>query len=120
MDTSNMLKMNEDLEGALKAYLVLLDEGEYFEAHEVMEEAWHPLRLSDHPLKNLVKGLINSAVSFEHLKRNRKDAARKALRVMESYEKHKGIYSDEIEFALLFKKACEKIEKLKSEHPGVF
>jgi len=115
-----MLKMNYDLEGALKAYLVLLDEGEYFEAHEVMEEAWHPLRKADHPLKNLVKALINGAVSFEHLKRNRKDAARKALRVMESYERYKGIYNDKIEFADLFKKACVKIEAIKSEHPGVF
>jgi len=112
--------MNYDLEGALKEYLLLLDEEEYFEAHEVMEEAWHPLRKADHPLKNLVKALINGAVSFEHLKRDRKEAARKALRVMESYERHKGIYNDEIEFADLFKKACEKIEKLKSEHPEVF
>ena len=115
-----MLKMNDDLEGALKAYLLLMDEEEYFEAHEVLEEAWHPLRLKDHPLKNLVKALINGAVSFEHLKRNKKDAARKALRVMESYERHKGIYSDEIIFADLFKKSCLKIETLKSEHPGVF
>ena len=43
--------MNYDLEGALKAYLLLLDKEEYFEAHEVLEEAWHPLRLKDHPLK---------------------------------------------------------------------
>ena len=115
-----MLKMNEDLEGALKTYLLLMDEEEYFEAHEVLEEAWHPLRLKDHPLKNLVKALINGAVSFEHLKRNRDEAGRKARRVMESYERHKGLYNDEIEFANLFKKACEKIEKLKSEHPEVF
>ncbi len=115
-----MLTMNDDLEGALKNYLLLMDEEEYFEAHEVLEDAWHPLRLSDHALKNLVKGLINGAVSFEHLKRNKKGAARKALRVMESYERHKGLYTDEIEFTNLFKKACEKIEKLKSEHPGVF
>lgn len=112
--------MNNDLEGALKAYLTLLDEEEYFEAHEVLEEAWHPLRLSDHPLKNLVKALINGAVSFEHLKRNRDEAGRKALRVMESYERHKGLYNDNIEYADLFKKSCLKIELLKSEHPKVF
>ena len=115
-----MLTMNDDLEGALKAYLKLMDEEDYFEAHEVLEEAWHPLRLKDHPLKNLVKGLINGAVSFEHLKRNRQDAGRKALRVMESYERYKGIYNDQIVFADLFKIACEKIETLKSEHPEVF
>ena len=115
-----MLKMNEDLEGALKAYLILLDEGEYFKAHEVMEEAWHPLRLSDHPLKNLVKGLINGAVSFEHLKRNRENAKANARKVMASYERYKNIYNDSIEYADLFKEACFKIEKLQFEHPGVF
>jgi len=36
--------MNEDLEGALKQqYLVLMDDSAYFEVHEVLEEAWHPL-----------------------------------------------------------------------------
>ena len=65
-----MLKMNDDLESALKEYLQLLEEEEYFEAHEVLEEAWHPLRLSKHPLSNLLKGLINGAITFEHIKRN--------------------------------------------------
>ena len=115
-----MLTMNDDLEGALKEYLKLMEKEKYFEAHEVLEEAWHPLRLKDHPLKNLVKGLINGAVSFEHLKRNRKDAGRKALRVMESYERHKGLCSNEINFATLFKEACKKIETLKLAYAEVF
>ncbi len=115
-----MLTMNDDLEGALKNYIKLLDAEEYFEAHEVLEEAWHPLRLKDHPLKNLVKALINGAVSFEHLKRDRKDAPRKALRVMASYERHKGLYADTIAYAPLFKQACKKIETLKRAHPEVF
>ena len=115
-----MLTMNDDLEGALKNYIKLLDAEEYFEAHEVLEEAWHPLRLKDHPLKNLVKALINGAVSFEHLKRDRKDAPRKALRVMESYERYKGLYHDSIAYAPLFKEACEKIETVKRAHPEVF
>ena len=62
--------MNEDLEGALKEYLTLMNKEEYFEAHEALEEAWHPLRKADYPLKNLVKGLINGAVAFEHIKRD--------------------------------------------------
>jgi len=115
-----MLKMNEDLESALKAYLVLMDQEEYFEAHEVLEEAWHSLRLTDHPLKNLVKGFINGAVSFEHLKRNRQNANRKARRVMESYEKHIGLYNNRIEYAELFKEAYVKIETLKAKYPEVF
>jgi len=112
--------MNDDLEGALKAYLKLLDEEEYFDAHEVLEEAWHPLRLKKHPLRNLVKGLINGAVAFEHIKRNRKNAKDKALRVIVSYEKYKDLCTDTIEYAALFEQACQKIESLKVQHPEVF
>jgi len=115
-----MLKMNHDLEGALKTYLVLLDEEEYFEAHEVLEEAWHPLRLSKHPLANLVKGLINGAVTFEHIKRNRKNVKDKALRVIASYERYKHLCTEHIEHAALFKEACQKIEALKQKHPEIF
>lgn len=115
-----MLKMNEDLEGALHAYLSLLDEGAYFEAHEVLEEAWHPLRLRQDPLANLVKGLINGAVGFEHIKRHRTNYADKAVRVMASYERHKGLCVEGIDHYRLFALACQKIEALKSIHAEVF
>jgi len=115
-----MLTMNEDLEGALNEYLQLLEVEEYFEAHEVLEEAWHPLRLNNHPLKNLAKGLINGAITFEHIKRNRANVQSKAQRVIASYERHKHLCTDEIEFAEAFKKACNKIESLKIKHAEVF
>ena len=108
--------MNEDLEGALKEYLRLLDTKSYFEAHEVLEEAWHPLRKADHPLKNLVKGLINGAVAFEHLKRNGENAREKACKVMVSFERHKHLALSSVKYAVLFQQACEHIEKLKLEH----
>lgn len=115
-----MLKMNDDLEGALKEYMNLLDKEEYFDAHEVLEEAWHPLRLQDHALKNLVKGLINGAVAFEHLKRDRSTSLKSAARVMLSFDRHKHIYNDTILYAELFNEACIKIEKLKQVHANVF
>lgn len=115
-----MLKMNDDLEGALKEYLVLLEEEEYFEAHEVLEEAWHPLRLSKHPLSNLVKGLINGAITFEHVKRNRKSVQNKAQRVISSYERHKHLCTESIEHAELFNQSCQKIESLKLKHAEIF
>lgn len=115
-----MLKMNDDLEGALKAYLELLEQEAYFEAHEVMEEAWHPLRLSNHPLKNLAKGFINGAIAFEHIKRDKKGAAFKAVKVIGSYEKYKHLCTDDIEHAELFKQACQKIEALKMKHAEIF
>jgi predicted metal-dependent hydrolase len=115
-----MLKMNDDLEGALKEYLLLLDKEEYFEAHEVLEEAWHPLRLSKHPLRNLVKGFINGAITFEHIKRNRKNVKDKAQRVIASYERYKDLCTESIEYAALFKQARQKIESLKIKHAEVF
>jgi predicted metal-dependent hydrolase len=115
-----MLKMNYDLEGALKAYLELLDQEEYFEAHEVLEEAWHPLRLSSHPLSNLVKGLINGAIAFEHIKRNKSNMPARAQKVIASYERYKGLITPQIEHVELFLQASEKIEDLKKRHREVF
>lgn len=112
--------MNHDLAGALQEYLKLLDEEEYFEAHEVLEEAWHPLRLGDHPLALLAKGLVNGAIGFEHIKRDRKNAAKKALRVMESYERYRHMCVEDIEHYALFKQAVEKVEALKMRHREVF
>ncbi len=115
-----MLKENHDLEGALREYLSLLEQEAYFEAHEVLEEAWHPLRKAKHPLRNLLKGLINGVIAFEHIKRNRQNAADKAHRVIASFERHKHLYTDQIEYAALFEEACKMIEKLKSKHTEVF
>ena len=112
--------MNDDLEGALKMYLKLLEEQEYFEAHEVLEEAWHPLRLSKHPLANLAKGLINGAITFEHIKRNRQEVKKKAQVVIASFERHKHLCVEGIEHYALFKEACIKIEALKLHHSEMF
>lgn len=114
-----MLVMNEDLEGALKEYLKLLDQEEYFEAHEVMEEAWHPLRLKKDPLANLPKGLINAAITFEHIKRNKKNVKAKAQKVLASYERHKHLCVESIPFYVLFQQAVQKIEILKVQHQEI-
>ena len=115
-----MLRMNDDLESALKNYMKHLDEEEYFEAHEVLEEAWHPLRLKKDPLANLAKGLINGAITFEHIKRNRDNVKNKAQRVIASYERHKHLCAETITYYSLFKEACEKIEALKQKHSEIF
>lgn len=97
-----------------------MDEKAYFEAHEVLEEAWHPLRLADHPLSNLVKGLINGAIAFEHIKRNRDTMHLRAQKVIAAYERYKYLCTLQIEHAALFMQACEKIESLKIQHKAVF
>jgi len=108
-----MLTQQHDLQTALCNYLLLLQKASYFDAHEVLEEAWHPMRKSNHPLSNLIKGLINAAIAFEHLKRNRYNAKRKALTVIASYERHKHLCRHGIAQHQLFDQACKKIEGLK-------
>ncbi len=108
-----MLTENHDLKGSLEEFLRLLEKRDYFEAHEVLEEAWHPLRKSNHPLKNLAKGLINGAISFEHIKRDKKDSKRKALTTLKSFERHKHLCVEDIEYFELFNRACSEIESLK-------
>ncbi len=115
-----MLTMNEDLEGALREYIVLLEKGEYFEAHEVLEEAWHPLRLKGHPLASFVRGYINAAIAFEHIKRNRKNASKKAQKTLSAYERHKRECVEGIEHYGLFCEAMQKIEEIKSQHADVW
>lgn len=112
--------VNHDLESALKEYLELMEREEYFDAHETLEEAWHPLRLSDHPLKNLVKGLINGAIAFEHIKRNRKNMPKRARTTISAYERYKHIATPNIDHAGLFIQSCQKVEQLKSRHKEVF
>ncbi len=111
-----MLKENHDLEGALNSYLTLLKSEEYFDAHEALEEAWHPLRKANHPLKNLVKGLINGAICFEHIKRDHENAYAKASKVIKSFERHKHLSVEGIEYFELFKEACFEVEKLKKKY----
>jgi len=59
---------------------------EYYEAHEVLEEIWHPMRKSLHPERDIVRGFINAAVAFELKKRGKYS---NYLKVWKTYEKHK-------------------------------
>ena len=114
------MKTNEDLKDALKQYIYFMKAGEYFVAHEVLEEGWHPLRLRKDPIANFVKGLINAAISFEHIKRDKKDMVRKAKTVMLSYEKYKDIDISEEDNYLLFVDCIELVETKKEEFSDIF
>ena len=114
------LKTNEDLEGALRRYLLLMDEEEFFEAHEVLEEAWHPFRKRKDPLSDPLKGLINAAVAFEHLKRGKPGAEQRARSVMSSYDRRcRGDRKDRPE-AELFMQAYHKVNGLKEQYRDIF
>lgn len=110
-----MPKINEDLAGALRRYTALMRKKAYFEAHEVLEEAWHPLRMRRDPRAKLAKGLINAAIAFEHLRRKRTGYVANARKTMGAYERYKGLCREGIEAFALFAEACAIVEKLKNE-----
>ncbi|GAB6074587.1 DUF309 domain-containing protein [Nautilia lithotrophica] len=87
-----------------KQYII---NGEYFEAHEVLEEVWQELRKTDNEIQWAYKGLINAAVALELKKRKRKKEVYKM--VWGNFEKYKKFYylSEDI------KKTAEFIEKYK-------
>ncbi len=114
------MKENKDLRAALTCYLDLMDQRAYFEAHEVLEEAWHPMRKEKDPLQNLVKGLINAAVAFEHLKRGKPEAERRARKVIASFDRHRGLCREDIREADHFAQACQKVCGLKKRHREIF
>ena len=104
-----MLIENKNLKDALERYISLLNSKQYFEAHEVLEEAWHYLRRTKDPLSNLVKGLINGAIAFEHIKRDRENSFKNAKKVIISFDRYVGLYSCDIREAELFNTAIEII-----------
>jgi predicted metal-dependent hydrolase len=81
----------------------LIIRGEYFEAHEVLEEEWHKIRKTDNDLKWALKGLINAAVAMELKKRNRNNYNR----VWKNFEKYEKYY----DLDLNIKKTAEFVKK---------
>jgi predicted metal-dependent hydrolase len=64
------------LDAALDDFLELYAAGRYFDAHEVLEGAWH--RSDDAPMP-FVQGLIQWAVALEHHRRGNARGARALL-----------------------------------------
>jgi hypothetical protein len=70
------------------AFLVCLREARYYDAHEVLEEVWFPVRAQKSPEVLLLKGLINASVSFELHKRGRAHKAPGPWNVYMKYREH--------------------------------
>jgi hypothetical protein len=69
----------------LDKFIELIQKKEYFNAHEILEEIWHPMRKSLHPDRDIIRGFINAAVALELKKRGKNNY----LKVWNTYEKHK-------------------------------
>ena len=70
----------------LDEFLLCLEEERFYDAHEALEHVWFPRRFEDNDEIKLLKGYINAAVSFELIKRGRKDSAKKVYNVYLKYK----------------------------------
>ena len=61
----------------VRAFLRCFNEGRYYEAHEVLERLWLPVRRTKEG--DLWKGLIQLAAAFVHVQKNRPGPARSLL-----------------------------------------
>ncbi|HBS05726.1 MAG TPA: hypothetical protein DEA96_12220 [Leptospiraceae bacterium] len=60
-------------ESKLNQFVHCINAGEYYEAHEVMEEIWI---LNDQPRPSILQSFIQIAASLEHMKRENINGAR--------------------------------------------
>ncbi|MBN2825267.1 MAG: DUF309 domain-containing protein, partial [Campylobacterales bacterium] len=81
--------LNATVTKALEEFEGLLEHKLYFEAHEVLELLWIEAKKYNHPQTLLIKGLINAAVAFEHLKRNRPNALKSSRITIQAYKRYR-------------------------------
>jgi len=93
----------------LKEFIELLENEDYFEAHEILEEKWHQLKRDEDTKANLARGLINAAVAFEHIKRDTPTASDKANKTYAGYLRHKHLCNGS---KGKWKEACDKVEQI--------
>jgi len=102
--------IDRDIKRALEEFIYLMSIEEFFEAHEILEDVWHKARKSNHPETLLLKGLINGAISFEHIKRGRKNSLKSSRITIQSYFRYRSRCISSISNFKLFKEACSLID----------
>jgi hypothetical protein len=98
-----------NINDVLQKFIALLEEEEYFEAHNALEPLWLKMKKEHHPYTNLTRGLINAAVAFEHLKRDTPTAMNKAQKTFAGYMKYRYMCDDG---DCYFKLACKKADDI--------
>lgn len=96
----------------LNLFLILLSNTQYYQAHDVLEQLWIKLKKENDPLTNLIKGMINAAVAFEHIKRASPASFIKAQKTFFGFIKYKNEYKY---LDNEFKTVCAAIEKKAKE-----
>ena len=73
------------MEAICKRFIDLIEAGDYYEAHEVLEEAWYPRRFEDDDEVRLIKGYINASVAFELVRKGRMEPAQRTWKIYMKY-----------------------------------
>jgi hypothetical protein len=93
-------------------YLELIDSGEYYEAHEVMEILWRGYDNKNSSIALVAKAFINAAVALEHHKRGNHSGA---IKCAQTYIKYRPLL-DELGFKSdSLQNACVVLEKKLSQ-----
>jgi len=83
---SESFYQSHDFSAAFYQFIDCLRQRRFYDAHEALEDIWFPYRHVKEAELYFIKGLINASVSFELIKRGRKEASR---RVFGNYLKYK-------------------------------
>ncbi len=102
--------LDREIANGLEEFISLIERGDFFEAHEILEAVWHKSRAVNHPERLLIKGLINGAIAFEHIKRGRKNYLKCSQITMGSYMRYRDMCNPSIRNFKLFREACSAID----------
>ena len=72
-------------------FIELIQKGDFYEAHEVLEDVWFPYRKSKEPKYLVIKGFINASVAFELKRLGREENAHK---VWQNYLKYRSLIKE--------------------------
>ena len=100
------------MQETLRVFIDHLNNDEFADAHEVMEQQWKKYKKLQHPKTKLLKGYINGATAFELIKRDKIEGAKRLWLV---YEKYLPLLTKETEFYELFVKADTILQNLNKE-----
>jgi hypothetical protein len=100
---------------ALEAFLQVVEEEDFVEAHEVLEETWRAWKNNPQTRQEsyILKGLINGATALALVRLGREASAHK---VWETYEKYRPlIETTPSPLTLDYRRACALLEAKYSE-----
>jgi hypothetical protein len=101
---------------ACEAFIISLEEGRYYDAHEDLEEVWFPRRFEEDDEIKIWKGFINASVSFELIKLGRPKPSEAAWK---TYLKYRACLENlETEHYEMYVRIVKIIEKLDSRLRG--